>query len=349
MPPSSDQPGRRPTGSPGAEPMKSITLSDVARMAGLSPITVSRALNKPELVRPETVEKVRQAVALTGYIPNLLAGGLASRRSRLIAAIVPQLFNAMFAQTVQGLGDRLAQHGYHLLLSLSEYSKDREAQLVAALLSRRPDGIVLTGINHGAETRRLLMSSSVPVVETWDLTPTPIDMLVGFSHVKIGETIGRYLLAKGCRHFGLVWADDERAALRRKGLESVLAEEGLAVTQAAITPLPTTLGLGRQGLATLLQSGKKIDVVVCSSDSLAQGVLIEAQSRGIPIPGAMGLMGFGDLDFSAYTVPTITSIHIDKYAIGTRAADALIARIENRPAAESVIDVGFTLVEREST
>ena len=345
----SDRPDPRQPGSATAEPAKSVTLSDVARVAGLSPITVSRALNKPELVRPETVEKVRQAVTLTGYIPNLLAGGLASRRSRLIAAIVPQLFNAMFAQTVQGLGDRLAQHGYHLLLSLSEYSKEREAQLVAALLSRRPDGMVLTGINHGTETRKLLMSSSVPVVETWDLTPTPIDMLVGFSHLKIGETIGRYLLGKGCRHFGLVWADDERAALRRKGLESVLAEQGITITQAAITPLPTTLGLGRQGFSVLIESGKPLDVVVCSSDALAQGVLIEAQSRGIAIPGAMRLMGFGDLDFSAYTVPTLTSIHIDKYAIGTRAADALIARIEQRPAAESIIDVGFTLIEREST
>lgn len=331
------------------ELVKSVTLSDVARVAGLSPITVSRALNKPGLVRPETVAKVREAVALTGYIPNLLAGGLASRRSRLIAAIVPQLFNAMFAQTVQGLGDRLAEHGYHLLLSLSEYSKDREAQLVAALLSRRPDGMVLTGINHGAETRKLLMSSSIPVVETWDLTPTPIDMLVGFSHEKIGETIGRYLIGKGCRRFGLVWADDERAAIRRKGLESVLAEHGITDIPAVMTPLPTTLGLGRQGLASLLTGGQSFDVIVCSSDALAQGVLIEAQTRGIAVPASMKLMGFGDLDFSAHTVPTISSIRIDKYAIGTQAADALIARIEGGPVTPAILDVGFSLMEREST
>ena len=335
------------TARPAAQ--RSTTLADVARIAGLAPITVSRAINKPELVRPETVEKVRQAVELTGYIPNLLAGGLASKRSRLIAAIVPQLFNAMFAETVQGLGDRLAQSGYHLLLSLSEYSKEREAQLVATLLSRRPDGIVLTGINHGAPTRKLLMSSSVPVVETWDLTPTPIDMLVGFSHEKVGETIGRYLIGKGCRRFGLIWADDERANVRKKGLETVLAEHGITDIATAVVPLPTTLGLGRQGLAHLLDAGKSFDAVVCSSDSLAQGVLTEAQARGIAVPHTMRLMGFGDFDFSAHTTPTISSIHIDKYAIGVKAAEALIARIEGRPLADGIQDVGFSLIERETT
>ena len=328
---------------------RSATIKDVARIAALSPITVSRALNKPELVRPETVERVRQAVQLTGYIPNLLAGGLASKRSRLVAAIVPQLFNAMFAETVQGLSDRLAESGYQLLLSLSEYSKDREAQLVSAVLSRRPDGIVLTGINHALETRKLLMSSSVPVVETWDLTPTPIDLLVGFSHEKIGETIARHLLGRGCRNFGLVWADDERAAVRRKGLESVLAEHGIRDIPAAIVPLPSAFGLGRQGLSMLLDTGRPLDVVVCSSDTLAQGVLAEAQVRGIAVPRDMKLMGFGDFDFSAYTVPAISSIHIDKRAIGAKAADALIARIEGHPLQERIIDVGFSLVERETT
>ena len=342
-------PGDTPPESSRAGLSRSATLSDVARVAGLAPITVSRALNKPQLVRPETVARVRQAVELTGYIPNLLAGGLASKRSRLVAAIVPQLFNAMFAETVQGLGDRLAQGGYQLLLSLSEYSRERETQLVSALLSRRPDGIVLTGINHAPETRKLLISSGLPVVETWDLTPTPIDMLVGFSHEKIGETIGRHLIGKGYRRFGLVWADDERAAVRRRGLESVLAGHGITDVPATLAPLPTTFGLGRRGLAALLDGGRPFDAIVCSSDALAQGVLAEAGARGLAVPGELAIMGFGDLDFSAYTVPALSSIHIDKRAIGVRAAEALIARIEGGAAEERIIDVGFSLIERGTT
>lgn len=318
-------------------------------MAGLSPITVSRALNTPQFVRPATVTRVREAVELTGYIPNLLAGGLASKRSRLVAAIVPQLFNAMFVETVQGLGDQLAANGYQLLLSLSGYSPLHEEELVSAILSRQPDGIVLTGINHAAGTRKRLLSSRLPVVETWDLTPTPIDMLVGFSHAKIGETIARYLYGKGYRHFGLVWADDERAAVRRAGLESVLREFGIAEIPSYMVPTPATLALGRQGLKGLLDIGNPLDVVVCSSDALAQGVMTEAHVRGLDVPRQLAIMGFGDLDFSAHTTPTISSVHIDKRAIGIEAANALLARIEGRPLKEKIIDVGFDLVVRETT
>ncbi|WP_305073411.1 LacI family DNA-binding transcriptional regulator [Propionivibrio sp.] len=338
-----------PTAETASSPSRSVTLKDVARVAGLSPITVSRALNTPQLVRPATVARVREAVELTGYIPNLLAGGLASKRSRLVAAIVPQLFNAMFVETVQGLGDQLAAHGYQLLLSLSGYSPLHEGELVSAILSRKPDGIVLTGINHAAETRKRLLSANIPVVETWDLTPTPIDMLVGFSHQKIGETIARHLYGKGYRRFGLVWADDERAAVRRSGLEAILNEFGTSVIADYIVPTPATLALGRQGLQGLLESGTSFDVIVCSSDALAQGVMTEAQVRGIDVPGELAIMGFGDLDFAAHTVPPISSVHIDKRAIGIQAANALLARIEGRPLQKKIIDVGFELVERQTT
>jgi LacI family gluconate utilization system Gnt-I transcriptional repressor len=325
------------------------TLDDVARVTGLSAITVSRALNNPHMVRPETIEKVREAVEMTGYIPNMLAGGLSSRRSRLVATVVPQLTNTMFVDTVQGLSDQLAAHGYHQLLCLTGYSMELEDELVSAILSRRPDGVVLTGINHSQKLRKKLLSASLPVVETWDLTPTPIDMLVGFSHEKIGNAIGRYLISRGYRHFGLVWANDERAALRRRGLEEVLHQNGIAHVPAAMVPTPATLQLGREGMTDLLSQHSGLDVIVCSSDALAQGVIIEAKTRGYAVPGELAVMGFGDLDFSAHTVPPISTVHIDKRAVGVRAADALVAKIEGRPMADNVIDVGFELVERGST
>lgn len=334
-----DRPHTRPTAP---------TLDDVARVTGLSSITVSRALNKPHMVRPETIEKVREAVALTGYIPNMLAGGLASRRSRLVAAIVPQLTNAMFIDTAQGLSDQLAAHDYHLLLCLTGYSPELEEELVSAILSRRPDGVVLTGINHTQNLRKKLLSASIPVVETWDLTPTPIDMLVGFSHEKIGNAIGQYLIDKGYRRFGMVWANDERAALRRKGVEEILGKHGITDIPAAMVPTPATLELGRTGLKELLAARQDFDAIVCSSDALAQGAITEAHTRGIAIPAELAVMGFGDLDFSAHTAPSISTVHIDKRAVGVQAANALIAKIEGRALAENIIDVGFELIARES-
>lgn len=242
-------------------------------------MTVSRALNTPQLVRPKTVEKVMQAVQATGYIPNALAGGLASRRSKLVAVVVPQINNNMFVDTIQALSDTLAARGYHMLLCVAGYSRQTEAELVATLLSRRPDGVVLTGIQHAPALKKTILNAATPVVEIWDLTPTPLDMLVGFSHEKVGETIGEYLLEKGYRRPGLLWAGDARATLRKQGLRARLAKNGIDDAPQVEVPLPASLALGRRGLAELLAGGE-FDVIVCSSDTLARGRLWKPKAGG---------------------------------------------------------------------
>lgn len=325
------------------------TIKDVARVTGLSAMTVSRALNTPELVRPETIKKIQEAIEQTGYIPNLLAGGLVSKRSRLIAAVVPQLNNAMFVDTLQSLGDELGAHGYQLLLAMSGHPNACEEDLISAILSRRPEGIVLTGVNHTEQTRRQLASANIPVVETWDLTPTPIDILVGFSHEKIGEAIAEYLLKKGYRRFALIGASDERGSLRQKGLTSFLNKYGIMDIPTSLVPAPSSLEFGRRGLKELLEAGHQPEVVICSSDAYALGVLIEANARGIAVPGQLAIMGFGDLDLSASAYPALSTVHIDKREMGIKAARALIARIEGKPLKDTSVDVGFRLIEREST
>lgn len=337
------------TDGAGGERPRSITLKDVARLAGLSPITVSRALHNPKLVRPDTIERVKEAAAAIGYIPNMLAGGLSTRRSRLIAAIVPQLSNSMFAETVQGLNDELAAHGYQLLLSVSSYSKQTEEDLLTGILSRQPDGIVLTGINHHPGVRKKLLTMGVPVVEAWDLTPTPIDIAVGFNHERVGEKVAQYLLDKGYRRFASICGADERAIIRRRAMEAELRRQGVEPLGGHEVSPPTTLALGRAGLQKILDGGLQPEVIVCTSDVLAQGALIEAGARGIAVPGRLGIMGFGDFDFAAHTHPAISTVYVDKRAIGTRAARCLIAKIEGRPFEGQVIDVGFRLIERGTT
>ena len=307
------------------KPTRAPTLEDVARSAGLSPMTVSRALNTPQLVRPKTVEKVMLAVQATGYIPNALAGGLASRRSKLVAVVVPQINNNMFVDTIQALSDTLAARGYHMLLCVAGYDRQTEAELVSTLLSRRPDGVVLT----------------------WDLTPTPLDMLVGFSHEKVGETIGEYVLEKGYQRPGLLWAGDARAMLRKQGLCARLAKKGLDDAPQVEVPLPASLALGRRGLAELL-AASEFDVIICSSDTLAQGAIMEAESRGLRVPQDLAVIGFGDLDFAASNRPAITTVSVDRHAIGERAATLLADRIEGGEDSGVIIDIGFQLVARES-
>jgi LacI family gluconate utilization system Gnt-I transcriptional repressor len=343
-------PDADPEGDAARQPRarKAVTIRDVAKVAGVSPITVSRALSRPELVTPETLERVRAVVARTGYVPNILAGSLRSRRSRIIAAIFPQVTNAMFVDTIQALADRLREEGYQLLLGLSSYEM-REDELIAGILGRQPDGIYLTGIAHAPETRRRLVASHIPIVEAWDLTPSPIDMLVGFSHEKAGAAMARHLVAKGHSRIGLVWGDDVRAGFRKNGFLSALAEQGIHEVPTSLRPAPGMFQRGREGFAELLGTGAPLTAVACSSDVLAQGVIAEAQDRGIRIPGDIAVIGFGDFDFAAHTSPSLTTIAIDKVRIGQLAAEALLARIQGQEVAARIVDVGFRLVERGST
>lgn len=323
------------------------TLEDVARAAGLSSMTVSRALNTPQLVRPKTVEKVLAAVKATGYIPNALAGGLASRRSKLIAVVVPQINNNMFVDTIQAISDELAMRGYHMLLCVAGYTQQTEADLVAALLSRRPDGIVLTGIHHSTDLKKVILNASVPVVEIWDLTPTPLDMLVGFSHEKVGQATAEYLLRKGYRRPGLLWTVDKRASQRKAGLCEALARHGITDPLSVDVALPARFTSGREGLSQLLALGES-DVIVCSSDTLAQGAIVEAQARGMRVPQDLAVIGFGDLDFAAGNNPAITTVSVDRKIIGQRAATLLMERIEGVRSGEEIVDIGFHFIERES-
>lgn len=341
------KPRRTPAASTRAT--GSVTLADVAKLAGVSPITVSRVLNRPELVTADTLARVRQAIDRTGYVPNLLAGGLASKRSKLVAAIVPSITNAIFVEAVQALTDRLWEAGYQVLLGLSGYPPAREEALLAAVLSRRPDAIYLTGINHAPATRQRLLAAKIPVVETWDMTPTPIDMLVGFSHERIGAAVARHLHARGHRRIGLVFADDERALARRSGFVAEAAALGIADPSIVSVPAPSTLTLGRQGLAQLLDRGRRPTAVFCSSDLLAHGALEEARSRGLAMPGDLALIGFGDLEFAEHTFPALSTVRVDRAAIGRVAADLILARIAGQTPAARVVDVGFTIVDRATT
>ncbi len=339
-PPTRARRGRRTTGS--------LTLTDVARLAGVSPITVSRALNNPDQLTAETLSRVQEAVARTGYVPNRIAGGLASSRSRLVAALVPTIASPVFLETIQALTDALDAEGYQLMLGQGGYGEAREDKLLDAIIARRPDGVILTGVMHSPEGRKRLAAAGIPVVETWDLTPTPIDMLVGFSHEKAGAAVAEYLLYRGSRRPGIVSADDYRAGLRRRGFVEAAARGGVTEVPAELVPTPTTLGAGRRALAKLLDAHPDVDSVFCSSDILALGALTEARARGIRVPEALRVFGFGDNNFAADAHPALSTVRIDGNAIGRQAARFVIDRLAGRPIPQRIVDLGFKLIGRAS-
>jgi LacI family gluconate utilization system Gnt-I transcriptional repressor len=324
---------------------KSVTLHDVAREAGVSLITASRALSNPDVVSAQTIERVRQAVQVTGYVPNLLAGNLKSKRSMTVAALVPVVSVPQFLPTVQALNEELDAAGYQLILGQTGYDHAREAALLNTMVGRRVDGIVVAGLLQAGPVGERLRKLGVPVVETWDLSDRPFDMVVGFSHVKVGSAVAGYFLSKGWQRVGIASGDDQRARTRRDGFLAAMGRE----VPTAFVKAPSNHALGRAALADLLSQDAGLRAVYCSSDGLANGVLTEARARGLRVPQDLAVIGFGDADFAAHLVPSLSTVHIDGAGIGRQAAQLIVARCNGQPGEQRILDVGFRIVEREST
>ncbi|MEN9891970.1 MAG: hypothetical protein RLY78_2265 [Pseudomonadota bacterium] len=331
-----DQPRQRPA-----------TLHDIARLAGVSVITASRALSQPQKVTPATQAKVREAADALGYVPNLLAGGLKSARSMTVAALVPVLAVPQFLPTIQALTESLEAAGYQLILGQTGYDRAREPALLETMLRRRVDGIVSAGLLARGPALQRLLRQGVPLVETWDLgdDAAPADMEVGFSHAAVGRAVAGHVRARGWHHVGVAGADDQRARRRSQGF---VAAWGAPVALAEV-PAPSSLQAGREALGRLLAQDPALDVVVCSSDGLAHGVLIEARARGLDVPGRLAVIGFGDADFAAHLAPALTTVRVDGAAIGHEAARMLLARCAGQSVEPRRVDLGFTIIERESS
>jgi LacI family gluconate utilization system Gnt-I transcriptional repressor len=324
-----------------------VRMEDVARLAGVSAITVSRALNSPEKLTPDTLRVVRAAIEQLRYVPNLMAGSLASKRSRTVAVIVPTIRSSIFSDTVDALAQALASHRYQLLLGQTHYRSEEEAALVQAFLGRRVDGLVLTGVQHARGVRSSLQSAGIPVVETWDLSKRPIHMLVGFSNHEAGATAARYLLGKGYSSLGFIGGLDDRSATRLVGFQAVARESGAGEVVSDLMSSPS--GPADAGLALgRLLAGKAPRAIFCSNDMIAAGALFECMRRRIDVPGQLAVMGFADLPIAASIEPQLTTVQVRAKEMGQLAGEMLLGHLSGETPGPRVVDLGFSVVERAS-
>jgi LacI family gluconate utilization system Gnt-I transcriptional repressor len=285
-------------------------MEDVAREAGVSAITVSRALNAPDKLSPATLRAVRSAIERLRYVPNLTAGSLASNRSRTVAVIVPTVNSSIFSDTIDGLAHALASHRYQLLLGQTNYSLQEEGALVQAFLGRRVDGLVLTGVSHARGVRSSLLRAGIPVVETWDLSERPIHMMVGFSNHAAGFAAARYLLGKGHIRLGYIGGTDDRSAARLQGFREAARDAGVGEVVSASLAVPASPADAGQALSDLLAAATPPRALFCSNDMLAAGALFECMRRGISVPRDLAIMGFADLPIANSIEPRLTSMQV---------------------------------------
>ena len=339
------------------------TLADVALAAGVTKITVSRYLREPARVAPATAARIQAALTSHAYVPNKQAGMLASGRSPVVAAIVPSLANSVFAETVQGLADGLQAAGLELILASSGYSQEREEEQIRAVLGWAPCALAVTGRHHTAAALAMLKAASqggTPIIEMWDRQPRGAAFVqVGFDHAEVGRAMAQHLLDAG--HTKLVYADtgvaaDFRAHERGKAFVAAAKQAG-ASAQVVTAPEGDAFDAGRAVLAGLLDAkGRpRADALACANDHLACGAWLEAQARGVPVPGALALMGFGDFTLARQLGSGITTVHPPRYEIGMETAATMLRLMGAAPGEGSAAvrqkssAVPWRLVARGST
>ncbi len=332
--------------SPQEPERRLVTLSDVAREAGVGESTVSRVLRNQGSFSKRTQDRVAEAVARLGYVPNRLAGMLAGSGStagaKLVGIVIPSLTNIVFPDLLRGATAVLDRGGFQSVIGVSDYDPDREEALIGALLSWRPAGLIVTGLEHTPGALARLRASGIRIVEMIDTDGAGLDIVVGFSNRAVGCDSARHLLARGYRRIGYVGHDiaqDLRAAKRLAGFCETLREAGRPLAEREIAPGPSSAAAGREALARLIARRPDLDAVYFSNDDMALGGYFHCLADGIPVPGRLALFGFNALDIAAALPQPLTTIRTPRLEIGAAAAERLAA---DGPA--ETVDLGYELI-----
>lgn len=327
-----------------------VTLADVAQAAGVSPITVSRALRGERAVDPALVARVRAAAQQLGYVPDPAARALASQRSSHVAVLVPMLSNALFVDLLEAVQRSLRPAGYQTLMGVTHYDAVEEELLLREQLLQRPAGLVVTGLERSDAARDLIAQSGVPCVHVMEVSRTPGVYSVGFSQADAGAEMTRHLLARGRRRIAFAAAQlDARTLQRREGWRRELTAAGLYDPALEwLNPAPSSIGLGGRMFEQIMQQ-PDVDAIFFCNDDLAQGALLAALRLGIAVPQRVAVAGFNDLTGSDQMLPPLTTVRTPRAEIGQAAARMLLALMNGETVASPCVDLGYELVVRAST
>jgi LacI family gluconate utilization system Gnt-I transcriptional repressor len=325
---------------------RAVRVEDVAREAGVSPITVSRTLSNPEKVREETRRRVEAAVAKTGYVLNRFASSLRSGHSTIVAVFVSNLSNPHFANAIQGCSAALEGSHYHLLMAQTGYSDKLQQDVLEEVLPFRPAAIMFTGIVQSEAVRSRLKLMDVPVMEMWDYRPDPIDMLIGFSNAEGGQLLGRHFRERGFKSIAYAGRTEDRGAQRLGGFA-----EGLGRPPEMVLPLEgkRSINDGMAALETILEEMPGCDAIVFGTDLLAVGAVLKARKMGVSIPGQLAVAGYGDLDVARQLSPSLTSVHVSGHEMGLAAGQMLLRRLKGETIDEPIVLSPIHLEVRDSS
>lgn len=327
-----------------------VTLADVARDAGVSPITVSRALRGERAVDPALVERVQAAVRKLGYVPDPAARALASRHGSHVAVLIPMLSNALFVDLLEAVQRELRPAGYQTLIGVTHYDESEEEQLLREQLLHRPAGLIVTGFQRSAAAQALIAGSGVPCVHVMEAEARPGAYSVGFSQQAAGAAVTAHLLASGRRRIAFAGAQlDPRVMQRLQGWRDTLQAAGVHDRRLEfLNPAPSSIALGGQMFEQILAFRPAVDAIFFCNDDLAQGALLAALRLQVAVPAQVAIVGFNDLTGSEHMLPPLSTVRTPRTAIGQAAARMLLTLMRGDAPERAAVDLGFELLVRGS-
>ena len=307
-----------------------VTIADVAQLAGVGTMTVSRALRTPEQVSDKLREKIEAAVNELGYMPNLTASALASASSHTIAMVVPNLAEAGCTEMFAGLQHVLQPAGYQIILAESRHRLEQEEKLLETLLASNIAAAILLSVEHNSTVRHLLKNASIPVIEIGAIRTDPIDINIGIDNVAAMFELTDMLVQRGYQNIGLLCANQEQWIFQQhlQGWYKAMLRHHMSPNRVINAALPPVFSTGASQLPEFLLAWPELDALVCVSDELACGVLYECQRRRIKVPDELAVVGFGDSDVSKVCQPSLTSMAVPHRKIGLEAGNVLLERIK---------------------
>lgn len=332
------------------KPRSPARLEDVAKLAGVSLGSASRALSVPNEVKPKTLAKVMTAVSQLGYVRNGAARALASRKTGSIAAIYPTLKNPMFANSIDSLQQTLAELGYQLVVGSHEYNVEREMNVVRSIVERSIDGLILVGADHDEGVFNLIRQRNLPYVLTWSVDETDYQHKIGFSNHYAAFEMAARVVSTGhtkIAYCGGPTIHNERARARLSGTLAALKERGLDIPSEWIIEAPFSIEGGEFAIDKIWQSNQLPTALICGTDLHAIGALHECARRGIKVPNTLSVTGFDDIEFARIATPALTTVRVPINEIGVRTAKRIVALIENQPMADEE-RLRTEIIERES-
>jgi LacI family gluconate utilization system Gnt-I transcriptional repressor len=326
------------------------TLDDVARAAGVSAITASRALRGTRSVDAALVQRVQDAARQLGYVPDPAARALASAHSSQVAVLIPLLSNALFVELLEAVQKVLRPAGFQTMIGVTHYQPDEEEALLRSYLAHRPAGLLVTGFDRHPAARELILRSGVPCVHLMETSAQPGTYSVGLSQRDAAQALTQHLLNQGYRHIAYVAGQlDPRVLQRRQGYEDALRAAGrYDPTLEVLEPVPTSMALGGKLFEQVMREHPEVDAIFFCNDDLAQGGLLAALRLQVAVPQRVAVVGFNDLAGSDQMLPPLTTIRTPRAQIGTQAATMLLQLIRGQNVAQPALDLGFELVQRAS-